>query len=187
LLWTRAEIFSVCVSGLSQAATGRTVRQTVSYTRFTDIVTVFCILTLVTLPGQESFPNVCTISSDKSLENNGSCSMTAILIRKKRGHKTRNFGDSTEDLTKNERLPPVSHIKEDLVLGVLSAGKSVMTIESFLQFRGDNKEGIIHLASMLGFIHTDSCIWLQSLAASKICLYQGFDSLCPPWQRSSSG
>jgi hypothetical protein len=51
--------------------------------------------------------------------------MTAILLRKKRGHKTRKFCDSTEDLIKHERLPPVSHIKEDLVLGVLSAGKSV--------------------------------------------------------------
>ncbi len=49
--------------------------------------------------------------------------MTAILIRKKRG--ATKCSDFADDLNNNERLPPTIHIKEDLVLGVLSAGKSV--------------------------------------------------------------
>jgi hypothetical protein len=66
--------------------------------------------------------------------------MTAILLRKKRGHKARKFCDSTEDLIKHERLPPVSYIKEDLVLGVLSAGKSVILNLSYYLEETKKKE-----------------------------------------------
>jgi hypothetical protein len=59
--------------------------------------------------------------------------MTAILIRKKRARGSPNFSGSANELTSNGILPPANLIKEDLVLGVLSAGKSV--IQLFLSLR----------------------------------------------------
>jgi hypothetical protein len=54
--------------------------------------------------------------------------MTAVvLIRKKRARKSL---DSVDDFTKTEKLPPLNHISDDLVLDVLSAGKLVSCFQS---------------------------------------------------------
>jgi hypothetical protein len=62
--------------------------------------------------------------------------MAAILIRKKRGRSKGKLSDFIDEFASNEKLPPTSHVKEDLVLGVLSAGKSVNFLKFFFEGRG---------------------------------------------------